>query len=618
MGVEIMNQMVRHAINSGHPKIARRATLASGCGFDRLPRMDWRLLGEFLFLLVSAISVAAILERFKISAVVGYLVAGMLVGPSVLELVGVQRNPEAFDVMAELGVSLLLFTIGLEITPQKLKLFGIRGGILGVSQVLFTLLIGMPVIYLMAPDSEISLATVFAAACCITMSSTAVAGRVLGDRNELEAPHGRNALSVLLLQDLAVVPMIIVISMLGSSPLDEVPEGAAEASQTTDIFLLVALGSLLFATVLLLPKMLGSTVFRRNRDFPVIIALGSALTAAWASHAIGLSAELGAFLAGIGLARTEFAQQLRADVQAWKAVFLTLFFASVGLLADLGWVFSEFHWIKVIGFTFIGIVLKTIVITVIIVAMGGRIRQGVRVGLCLAQIGEFSFVILSIAQARDLMNYDGFQLGVSATVLSLMLTPLLIVYAKPIGIAVESGLRAIGFKIKDSMDPDEVDSRRSGHVVVAGYGPAGEEVAKTLQLAGVETYVIDLNPKLVEKAREDGSVAAIGNCSQRENLEHADLTTARACVVTIPAPEAALATIEHARLIAPDLLICARARFRRFNQLYEHAGADHIVSEEGVVGTLLGSMVVSMITPEDDAQEPDSSEERDENRTQEG
>ena len=562
--------------------------------------MDWRLLGEFLFLLVSAISVAAILERFKISAVVGYLIAGMLVGPSVLELVGVQRNPEAFDVMAELGVSLLLFTIGLEITPQKLKLFGIRGGILGVSQVVFTVLIGMPVIYLLSRNQTVTLPTVFAVACCITMSSTAVAARVLGDRNELDAPHGRNALSVLLLQDLAVVPMIIVISLLGSSPLDEVPEDALEASQTTDVFLLVILGSLLFATVILLPKMLGSTVFRRNRDFPVIIALGSALTAAWASHAVGLSAELGAFLAGIGLARTEFAQQLRADVQAWKAVFLTLFFASVGLLADLGWVFSELNWIKVIGFTMIGIVLKTIIITVIIMVMGGRIRQGVRVGLCLAQIGEFSFVILTIAQTRGLLNYDGFQLGVSATVLSLMLTPLLIVYAKPIGIAIETGLKAIGFKLSDTMDPEEVPCSRSGHVVIAGYGPAGEEVAKTLHLAGIETYVIDLNPKLVEKAREDGSVATIGNCAQRENLDHADLTTARACVITIPAPEPALATIEHARLIAPDLLICARARFKKYNQLFEHAGADHIVSEEGVVGTLLGSMVVSMIVPEDD------------------
>ena len=562
--------------------------------------MDWRLLGEFLFLLVSAISVAAILERFKISAVVGYLFAGMLVGPSMLELVGVQRNPEVFDVMAELGVSLLLFTIGLEITPKKLKLFGIRGGVLGISQVLFTVLIGMPVIYLMAPNQDISLATVFAAACCITMSSTAVAGRVLGDRNELEAPHGRDALSVLLLQDLAVVPMIIVISMLGTSPLDQIPEDAVEASQTTDIFLLVTLGSLLFATVILLPRMLGSTVFRRNRDFPVIIALGCALTAAWASHAVGLSAELGAFLAGIGLARTEFAHQLRADVQAWKAVFLTLFFASVGLLADLGWVFDGVNWLMVIGFTVIGIVLKTIIIATIVVVLGGRIRQGVRVGLCLSQIGEFSFVILSIAQARDLVNYDGFQMGVSATVLSLMLTPLLIVYSKPIGIAVESGLRSIGFKIKDTMDPDEVPSNRSGHVVIAGYGPAGEEVAKTLHLAEIETFVIDLNPKLVERARDDGSVAMIGNCSQRENLEHADLPTASALVVTIPAPEAALATLEHARLIAPELLICARARFRKFNQLYENAGADHIVSEEGVVGTLLGSMVVSMVLPEEE------------------
>ncbi|MEC8559809.1 MAG: cation:proton antiporter [Planctomycetota bacterium] len=565
--------------------------------------MDWRLLGEFLFLLVSAISVAAILERFKINAVVGYLVAGMLVGPSVLELVGVQRNPEAFAVMAELGVSLLLFTIGLEITPGKLKLFGVRGGVLGICQVVFTVLLVMPVIWLLNAGGNFGLPTVFAAACCVTMSSTAVAARVLGDRHELEAPHGRDALSVLLLQDLAVVPMIIIISMLGTSSLDEVPEEAVEASQTTDIFLLVTLGSLLFATVLMLPKMLGSTVFRRNRDFPVIIALGSALTAAWASHAVGLSAELGAFVAGIGLARTEFAHQLRADVQAWKAVFLTLFFASVGLLADLGWVFSDFNWVWVILFTATGILLKTFIIASILVLMGSRISRGVRVGLCLAQIGEFSFVILSIALARDLLQYDGFQMGVSATVLSLMLTPLLIVYSKPIGIAVESGLRSIGFRLKDSMDPEEVPRRRSGHVVIGGYGPAGEETTKTLHLAQIETFVLDLNPRLVENAREQGSVAMIGNCSQRENLEHADLASARALVVTIPDPETALATIEHARVIAPELIICARVRFRKYVEIFEMAGADHVVSEEGVVGTLLGSMVVSILVPDEDEQE---------------
>ena len=579
--------------------------------------MDWRLLGEFLFLLVSAISVAAILERFKISAVVGYLVAGMLVGPSVLELVGVQRDTEVFDVMAELGVSLLLFTIGLEITPSKLKLFGIRGGVLGVSQVVFTCLLGIPLIYWMSTNDDITLPTLFAAACCITMSSTAVAARVLGDRNELEAPHGRDALAVLLLQDLAVVPMIIIVSMLGTSALDEVPEEALESSQTTDIFLLVTLSSMLFATVLLLPRLLGSQVFRKNRDFPVIIALGCALTAAWASHAVGLSAELGAFLAGIALARTEFAQQLRADVQAWKAVFLTLFFASVGLLADLGWVFTDFNWVLVVLFTFSGIIFKTIIITLIIIVMGGRVSRGVRVGLCLSQIGEFSFVILSIAMARGLMNYDGFQLGVSATVLSLMLTPLLIVYSKPIGLGVEQVLRSLGFPIKDALDPEEVPQNRSGHVVVAGYGPAGEEVTKTLHLAGIETYVIDLNPKLVGNARDDGSVAALGNCSQRENLEHADLATARGLVVTVPDPNSALATIEHARLIAPDLLICARVRFRRFIQMFEIAGADHVVSEEGVVGTLLGSMVVSIIVPEDD-EEPVDPGKRAEDSSDEG
>ena len=234
-----MAQMVRHADKSGYPKITIRATLASGFGFDRLLRMDWRLLGEFLFLLVSAISVAAILERFKISAVVGYLIAGMLVGPSVLELVGVQRNPEAFDVMAELGVSLLLFTIGLEITPEKLKLFGIRGGVIGLAQVLATTGIGLILILLF---TGVTLGTAFAAACMVTMSSTAVVVRVLSDRSELDSPHGRDALSILLLQDFAVVPMLLIVSMLGESSIDTTIEAATDTRMPTTTMLLGMLG----------------------------------------------------------------------------------------------------------------------------------------------------------------------------------------------------------------------------------------------------------------------------------------------------------------------------------------------------------------------------------------
>ena len=532
--------------------------------------MDWHLLGEFLFLLSSAVAVAAIVERFGISAIVGYLLGGMLVGPGVLGLVGGTSSEESYAVMTELGVSLLLFTIGLEITPGKLKLFGIRGGVIGVAQVLATTGIGLILILLF---TGVNMGTAFAASCMITMSSTAVVVRVLSDRNELDSPHGRDALSILLLQDFAVVPMLLIVSMLGESSLDTTIEEST-GTQLPSATMLFGMLGLVIVTVFLLPKILGSEIFRRNRDFPVIIALTTALTAAWGSHTMGLSAELGAFVAGIILARTDFARQLRADVQALKAVFLTLFFASVGLLVDVEWLLSDGNWAEVLFFTVIGILGKSIIVSSIVVLSGGRVRQGVRSGLCIAQIGEFSFVIGSIAFARGLLNYEGFQALVSATVLSLVFTPGLIAVAGRFGIHFEDMLKKMGLiKTREKSDPGEAE-KLFDHVVIAGFGPSGEEAARMMQLVGIQTYVIDLNRALVENAKQLGSRADLGNSAQREILEHAHLASARALIVTVPDPHAAVATIEQARIIAPDILICARARFKKFNEMFEEEASE--------------------------------------------
>ena len=561
--------------------------------------MNWHLLGEFLFLLSSAVAVAAIVERFGVSSIVGYLLGGMLVGPGVLGFVGSGSSEDSYAVMTELGVSLLLFTIGLEITPGKLKLFGIRGGVIGLAQVLATTGIGLVLILLF---TGMSLGTAFAASCMVTMSSTAVVVRVLADRNEMESPHGRDALSILLVQDFAVVPMLLIVSMLGVSPLaNTIPEpGDTQLPTSTMLFGMLGLVAL---TVVLLPRLLGSEIFRRNRDFPVIIALTTALTAAWASHTIGLSAELGAFIAGIILARTDFARQLRADVQALKAVFLTLFFASVGLLVDVEWLLNDNNWTLVLIFTAAGVVGKSIIVSSIVVLSGGRVRQGVRSGLCIAQIGEFSFVIGSVAFARELLNYEGFQALVSATVLSLVFTPGLIAVSGRFGIKVEDLLKKAGLiKARERNDGEDSDNLFD-HVVIAGFGPSGEEASRMMQLVGAQTYVIDLNRTLVENAKRLGSRADLGNSAQREILEHAHLASARALIVTVPDPHAAIATIEQARMIAPDILICARARFKKFNDAFEKAGADHVVVEEGVSGTLLGSMAASVLGRSDDHQD---------------
>lgn len=555
--------------------------------------MGWHVLGEFLFLLVSAVTVAAVLERLKINAVIGYLLGGMLVGPGVLGLVGSGGDEtERYAVMAELGVSLLLFTIGLEITPAKLRLFGIRGGLIGLAQVVVTVPLVMLIIMMIR---DMSVPTAFAIGCMVTLSSTAIVARLLADRTELDSPYGRDVLSVLLIQDLAVVPMLIAISFLGVAPSLGLEEAPSIGAVTTGM--LIGVGALIIVAIFVLPRLLGSQVFRRNRDFPIILALATALTAAWASHELGLSSELGAFVAGIILARTDFAQQLRADVQVLKSVFLTLFFATVGLLADLGWVFSDYHWVSVIAFCLCGIFIKTVVVAVIVTLSGRKIRTGIRTGLSIAQIGEFSFVVGSMALAHQLLMESGFQMLVSATVLSLLLTPALVTIAKPTGIAVENILGKLGIKNRAN-ELDENTEGITNHIVLAGYGPAGEEAAQTLQLAGITPIVIDLNPNLVAKARSVGIHADIGNSSQREILEHARIASARALIITVPDPNAIIATIQQARTLAPDIYIVARARYRRFTSLFEKAGANHVVAEEGVVGTLLGSMTVSELQPE--------------------
>ena len=556
--------------------------------------MGWHALGELLFLLVSAVTVAAILERLRINAVIGYLLGGMLVGPGLLGVVGLQDGSTArYEVMTELGVSLLLFTIGLEITPAKLRLFGIRGGLVGLAQVVVTLGIAMVVAML---TEHVSVVTAFAAACMVTLSSTAIVARLLSDRTELDSPYGRDVLSILLIQDLAVVPMLITISLLGTKPI---AEAEADPSLTSVSFgMLIGVGALVAVAIFVLPRLLGSRIFRRNRDFPIILALATALTAAWASHALGLSAELGAFVAGIILARTDFAQQLRADVEVLKSVFLTLFFASVGLLADLQWVFTDFHWISVILLCILGIFLKTTIVAFIVVLSGRKISAGVRTGLSIAQIGEFSFVVGSVALGHDLLSDDGFQTLISATVLSLLVTPGLVAIAEPTGIAIEKALDKFGIRTKGPLLDLDGPIARSGHVVLAGYGPAGEEAARTVRLAGLEPVVVDLNPQLIAQARADGLHADIGNCSQREILEHAKLQDALALIISVPDPNAVVATIQQARSVAPDVFIVARARYHGLLALYEKAGADHAIAEEGVVGTILGSMVVSEVAPE--------------------
>lgn len=556
------------------------------------PGEGWRFLGELLLLLGGAVAAGAALEAIGVSAIIGYLLAGVVLGPG---LTGLVADVDSFQLVAELGVALLLFSIGLEMTPAKLRGFGLRGVVVGFMQVIVTLIAAAGVAALFGLGVRASIVV----GCMVAMSSTAVVVRLLVDRGELDAPRGREALSVLLAQDVAVVPMLVLVGILGSK---DVAEGSSAAGAATEQLADAALGLLAVVAVLavvgvfLLPKVLGASVFRKNRDFAIVVALITCMVAAWGSHALNLSPALGAFVAGLVLARVSFARQIRADTGALRAVFLTLFFASIGLLAQVGDLLQPRILAMVAGILVIGITLKFVITFIAIRITGGHRTVALGAAFCLAQFGEFSFVVGTEARANDVIDESLFQATIGASLLSLLATPFFVARSKRLATSLNGLLVKLG--IWKPTIPEEADSSTSisGHVVVIGFGPAGEEAARTVRLSGFEPYVLEMNPNTVKRIRSEGMRADVGDGSNREILEHVHGGDASAFVVTIPDPEAAIAAVHQIRTLNAEAMVVVRGRYsRRLPELLT-AGADHVLDEEATVGTLLGATVVKHAT----------------------
>jgi len=532
---------------------------------------NWLLLLDILVILAASAAAGLALEKFRQNAIVGYLLAGVILGRAGLRVV---ERGKPIETIAELGVALLLFTIGLEFSWQRLRRLGgvaLGGGIL---QVAGTVLLAA----LACRLTGLATAEALVAGAAVALSSTAVVLRVLTDRTELESPHGRNALGMLLLQDIAVVPLILMLNVLGG-------EGGREAVRR---FAAAALegGILVFLVIVvtrhLLPRLLASVSSFRNRDLPVLLAFTVFLAATWASHAIGLSPVLGAFVAGMVLAETPFAEQIRADVTPFRALFVTIFFTSIGMLVEMP---GPGTIAAAAGLAVLIVGAKTAVAAVSVKVFGGPWSQSIRTGLVLGQIGEFSFVLSALGRRQGLMDEATFQLLLAASLLTLLATPYLIAVAgRP--------RKQIGQGIGAEREAEEAGEGPG--VVVVGFGPAGRAVVEALQQSGVPVLVLELNPKTVNVYRVALPIQ-VGDAAQREILEHAGLRRAGALVVTLPDPGAARAVVRQAKQLAPHVPVVARARYHIYAPSLREAGADQIVDEEAYVGEELARRVLGLV-----------------------
>jgi len=553
---------------------------------------SWQFLLDLLILLAAALLLGTLAESLRQSAIVGYLAAGMLVGPNALGLVGGGGEVGFF---AELGVALLLFSIGLEFSLRRLVKIGPVTYAGGTAQVLLTALAG----YAVASALGLGQKAAVVVGMMASLSSTASVVRLLMDGALLDSPFGRNSLGILLLQDIAVVPMVLVTVALGG-----------ETSPGQSLGLLgrtLLLGVALFAAFYLLfnvlvPRLLNVRSLSRNRELPVLLAAVMSLGAAWASHAVGVSPAFGAFIAGLLLAESPFAMQIRSDVASLKTILVTLFFAAIGMLVDPLWVAAN---PLVVGGAFLLVLLvKPAIIFIVTRALGFGTGTALATGVCLSQVGEFSFVLASTAAAAGVIDDHLFRLVVSTTVLTLLVTPYLVRGAPALARRAES-LRPLfgGSRLEvprvvvdgaPAVPDDSVCPQTP--LIIIGFGPAGQRAAEgLLPQFGDHLLILDVNPGNAVLAEGLGLRFCIGDGGRRDVLEHLNLDRALAVVVTLPDQDSVRQVMHLCKALAPEVPLFVRSRYHIFKWELLVEGAEAVVDEEAQVGITLAEEVLKSI-----------------------
>ena len=536
----------------------------------------WQLLMEMVLLLAVAFLLGAVFQWFRQSAIIGYLLAGALVGPLLF-------NAEVVGQVAGLGVALLLFSIGLEFSFSRLKQLGGIALLGGTMQVGATL-----ILFALAAVLFINLSAAVAVGAMAALSSTAVVLRVLVDRSAIDSVHGRNALGILLLQDVAVVPLVLLVTILtqGGTGVQIVTHIAKTLGGA--IVLIMAFYGVFYHLV---PRILMTRDLFANRELVVLLTIIVALGAIWSAHAIGLSPALGAFLAGMLLAESPFATQIRSDIGSIRTLFVTLFFASVGMLADPQWFIRHPHWV------FIGLALVVFGKTLIVYLIARMFKQSpshaLATGFTLAQIGEFSFVLAAAAREGGLISADLFALVISVTILSMFLTPYLVINAEQWSLFISRHLFAARWRHRKPTQAHQPATE--GHVLIIGFGPAGQQVAQVIGHQNVHAHVIELNPRSAAKAREMGLHVHMGDATSSDVLNHVGLKSICAVIVTLPDPKTCQNVIANINLLIPGIPIMVRSRYHRHVADMHKVGARIVVDEENTVGEALGRELVNLL-----------------------
>ncbi len=533
---------------------------------------NYGILKDVLVFLAAAIVFVSVFRRLGASPIVGYLVAGMLIGPFGLGFIG---DVEGARGLAEMGIVFLLFSIGLELSFKRLRTLRWQVFGLGTAQVVVTaLVIGGIVLALGSPPQA---AIVIGGG--LALSSTAVVLQLLTEKGEISGRVGRTSFAILLLQDLAVVPLLAMVPLLGrQGGGDWITMAIPVATALLAVVTIVVVGRLL------LRPLFRITAASGQAEVTVALSLLAILGTAWATEAVGLSLTLGAFLAGLLLSETEFRHQVHADIKPFRGLLLGLFFMSIGMSIDLGYALDNVMLIAILVLTLV--VLKTAITATMCRISGLPFIPSLRVGLLLAQGGEFAFILVGLAMEFGVIDGTIGQLSLVVGGTSLIITPFLAAAGRLIGQYLERyvavGLAAI----------EEENQDLSGHVVVGGFGRMGQAVAKVFDAHKIPYVAIDMDARKVMEMREQGRPIYFGDASRPDLLWGVGIDRARAALVVMNDTEAAGRMVALLRRGFPDMDIVARARDEKHGEELALAGATSTVAETLEVSLQLAGRVL--------------------------
>ena len=550
-------------------------------------------LNEIVALFLVSVVIAFLCYKIKLVPIVGFLIAGVIIGPNALGLV---QDQELVDMLAEIGIILLLFTIGIEFSLEKLA--RIRSAIFigGGLQVLLTVVSVVGIFLLLNIDWKIGIYTGF----LVALSSTAIILGLLSEQNKTDTPTGRLSLAVLIFQDFAIIAMVLLIPLL-----------SGESGSTVDILLVLGKAVLLIIGIIVLarkivPWILEKVAQTRRQELFLLTVMAICFGTAALTNLADVSLALGAFLAGLVVSESHYSDHSLSEILPLKTIFNAVFFVSVGMLLDVKFVFE--YPLLLLGIASGVLLLKFTLSSVSLLVLGYPIRIAAASGIVLAQIGEFSFVLERAGRKAGLepggFGEVGSQMFIAVSVILMLLTPLFLKISPKVGeLLSKTPLKKLGEKRKKNSE-SKTSIALEDHVILVGYGPAGRNLARILTETNIPFIVIEMNPKSVNEMNELGINAIYGDATRAHILEHAQIEQAKLCVIAINDPDANPRIIKLAKYLNPTLQVIVRTRYLAQAEAMEIAGADIVVPEEMETTVRLFSNVLSAyMIPEPEIQQ---------------